>query len=70
MASIKIADGYFRFDETAYPSEGVKLDMLIDRIDGEDLDTSVTISGGFAICGKQRKEFIEALGQLIDSYRI
>lgn len=70
MARIKISDGYYRFDEVVYPSEGVKADMLIDRIDGIDCDTSVTLSGGFCISGTQRARFIEDLGALIDGYRI
>lgn len=70
MASTKIADGYYRIDETAYPSEGVKAAMLIDRIDGVDCDTSVTLSGAFCISGTQRSGFIEDLGALLDAYRI
>jgi hypothetical protein len=70
MASTKIADGFYRFDDTAYPSEGVKAVMLIDRIDGIDCDTSVTLSGGFCISGSQRHQFIDELGKLIDGYRI
>jgi hypothetical protein len=66
----KIADGYFRFGEIRYPSEGVSLDMTVDRIDDEDLDTSVKLHGEFTVCGIQRKEFSEKLGALIDEYRI
>lgn len=66
----KIADGYYRFNETIYPTDGVTMQMQIDKIDGEELDTSVMLSGGFAISGQQRNEFAQKLGLLIDEYRI
>lgn len=66
----KIAEGYYRKMETKYPSEGVTMDMAIDVIDMEELDTLVDISGKFCVAGSQRLEFIHKLGQLIDNYRI
>lgn len=70
MTPDKIAEGYYRFNEILCPTEGVVFELRIDRIDGEDLDTSVTLSGGFAICGSKRNEFSEKIGKLIDEYRI
>lgn len=66
----KIADGYFRFNQTLHPTDGVTLDMRVDRIDGEELDTSVELKGSFAICGKARDVFSKELGALIDKFRI
>lgn len=66
----KIADDYFRFLENRCPTEGVSVHMTIDRIDGVDLDTAVSLRGKFAIAGYQREEFCKRLGELIDEFRI
>ena len=66
----KIADSYYRFNEAKIPSEGVRVDMTVDRVDYEDLDTFVELSGGFAVSGSSRDEFVSELGDLIDKYRI
>ena len=66
----KISDGYYKFDEERYFSEGCRAVMTIDLIDGEELDTEIEITGEFAVCGANRSEFLDKLGQLIDEYRI
>ncbi|MCP3922741.1 MAG: hypothetical protein GY714_09175 [Desulfobacterales bacterium] len=66
----KMADNYYRFNESKSPSEGVKVDFRVDKIDGEDLDTEVELKGRFAIIGHERGEFLERLGNLIDEFRI
>jgi len=66
----KFVDGYYRFHENVVVSDGVSLAMSIDKIDGEELDTQVFVTGGFCICGSRRREFSERLGKLIDEYRI
>lgn len=66
----KIADNYYLKKESHPVSEGVVLDMTIDFIDGEDLDTVIDIKGSFCIAGNTRAEFIKILGGLIDEYRI
>jgi hypothetical protein len=48
----------------------VDLEMVIDRIDGEYLDTKVSLSGEWWIAGASRHEFAQKLGALIDEYRI
>lgn len=70
MSVRKIADGYIQFDETRYPAEGVRMDLTVSRIDGEDLDTGVRLEGEFAISGSRRDEFSQKLEALIDEYRI
>jgi hypothetical protein len=67
---VKIAEGYYRYPEILHPTDGVVLELIIDHINGAALDTYVAISGRFAICGKDRAEFSEKLGELIDKYRI
>lgn len=57
-------------NEKHFPSEGVTADLKIDKIDGEYLDTCITLSGLFWVAGNQRHEFLEKLGNLIDEYRI
>jgi hypothetical protein len=37
----KVDENYRRVPEVLYPSQGVTAEMLIERIDGEDLDTFV-----------------------------
>ncbi len=66
----KIADGYYQFNEIEHPSDGVTMIMTIDKIDGEELDTAVSLDGGFAVAGSKRKEFAKKLGALIDEFRI
>lgn len=66
----KIADNYYRFKEFEHPSMGVTAVLTIDKIDGEELDTQVSIDGGFTVAGSERKEFIARLGDLINEYRI
>lgn len=56
--------------ETNSPSGGVTVDMEIDVIDGEKLDTRVTLSGEFWVGGSERMNFNRELGELIDKYRI
>jgi len=48
------------------------LNYEIDIIDGEKLDTEVTleVEGSFFVSGSQRIEFKEKLKKLIDEYRI
>jgi hypothetical protein len=70
MATTKIAEGYFKVTQTEYPTEGVKADLVIDKIDGEWLDTSVELSGGFCIAYANMREFMDAFGGLVDKYRI
>ncbi len=67
---IKIGPNYYRFEIELNPSENVKLDCLMDEIDGREVDTEVIISGSFTICGAKRHEFSKLLGDLIDKYRI
>ena len=55
---------------TRYPSKGVIIIMAVDVIDGEELDTYITLTGEFAVSGSQREEFVKKLGALIDEYRI
>lgn len=66
----KIAENYYRFTEAYVPSEGVKIDLTIEKIDGEALDTNVKISGDFCIAGYLRHSFIDELAAVIDKYRI
>lgn len=66
----KVCGNYQRVSEESYPSEGVKLEFKIEKIDGECLDTSVCMVGNFTVAGCTRKEFAEKLGELIDKYRI
>lgn len=56
--------------ETRHPSEGVTMNYTVEVIDGEKLDTAVSLNGRFAITGECRREFEEKLGSLIDEYRI
>lgn len=44
--------------------------MRSDVIDGETLDTRITVSGQWWIAGGHIKEFTEKLSHLIDMYRI
>ena len=67
----KVAPGFYILNETHAASQGVELEMAIDKIDGEYMDTHVKIGGeGFCIGGQQRHEFVEELGALVDKYRI
>ncbi len=66
----KIAENYYRFTERTQPSEGVCAELIVDHIDGEDFDTAVLLTGSFTVAGRQRKQFLAQLGQLIDRYRI
>lgn len=66
----KIADNYYCFKEVKFMDRAIKIDMEIDRIDGEDLDTTVKLTGKFAICGSDRDELCEKLIAIIDEYRI
>jgi hypothetical protein len=55
---------------TIYPSEGVVIELRIDKYDGDLLDTSCKISGGFCISAQDIEVFNQKIGQLIDQYRI
>jgi hypothetical protein len=66
----RISDGHFRFEERVNVSDGITLYFTVDKIDGEELDTSVLVSGGFATSGDRRREFANKLGALIDRYRL
>ncbi len=66
----KVDENYRRVPEVLYPSQGVTAEMLIERIDGEDLDTFVALTGSFTVSGAERNEFIAKLGKLINDYRI
>ena len=66
----KIAEGYYRFNELVYPCSGVSINMCVDKIDGECLDTNVDMEGNFAVAGSKRVEFAKKLGELIEEYRI
>lgn len=66
----KVIKDYCKVLEILYPSQGVTAEMLIEQIDGEDLDTFVALTGGFHVAGEKRHEFIENLGKLINDYRI
>lgn len=66
----KTAENYYQKKEFAHPSEGVTMIMTIDHIDGEDLDTVISLDGGFIVAGFDRKQFAKELGELIDKYRI
>lgn len=66
----KIANNYYRYYDRLNPSENVNLELFIDKIDGENQDTRVIMTGEFTIAGESRDEFNKALGELIDKYRI
>ena len=66
----KIAGNYYRNTETTIPTEGVTARLVVEVIDGEELDTFIQIEGRFTMGGKDRHKFLEALGELIDHYRI
>jgi len=66
----KIAEGFYQKRAGAVISEGVTLKMLIDVIDGEELDTHVVLQGQFTVAGCRRKEFSGRLSHLINEYRI
>lgn len=66
----KTDEDFRRVPEVLYPSQGVTAEMLIERIDGEDLDTFVALTGSFTVAGVKRNEFIAKLGELINDYRI
>ncbi len=66
----KIADGYYRTKEIARPAAGCSVFFTLDRIDGEDMDATVSLDGNFVIAGSQRHEFTTRLGALINKYRI
>lgn len=66
----KIADNYYRVKQMVCPSQDVKLDMTVELIDGEYLDTHVDLTGSFWVGGNKRAEFAKKLGNLIDGYRI
>ena len=56
--------------QVEHPSENVKLSLECDVVDGEKLDTSVSMMGQFAISWKCKDAFCKKLGDLIDEYRI
>ena len=56
--------------EVVDPSKNVTAILTIDIDNGKELDTAVSLDGGFNICGETRHEFFEKLGKLIDEYRI
>ena len=57
--------------ERRTPSTGVNVVMTVYRYPGEpDGDTTVVITGTFAVSGQSRDEFVKRLGELIDEYRI
>jgi len=70
MSIEKVAEGFYKFDEMEYPSENVSVNMRVDRIDGEYLDTEVDIKGRFSVAGSRRVEFIKKLGELVEEFRI
>ena len=59
-----------KYREVIHPSENVTAMLEVDVYDGEKLDTSVSLDGGFCITWQQKEEFFNKLGALIDEYRI
>ena len=59
-----------RVNERQSIGDGLVLNYEIDFIDGEKLDTEVTLEGKFCVSGSRRIEFKEKLKKLIDEYRI
>ena len=59
-----------RIQETYTPSRNVTAKLDIETINGKSLDTHVDLKGDFWVEGARRKEFIEALGDLIEEFRI
>lgn len=51
-------------------STGVSIQLTVDVIDYEELDTFVELVGSFWVAGNKRKEFCEKLSELVNSYRI
>jgi len=66
----KIAEGFYKQSVTEMPSDGVTVEMIIDIIDGEYLDTAINMNGEFTVAGVCRVEFLKKLGSLIEEYRI
>jgi len=62
--------GIKRVKESKYIGDELSVEMDIDHIDGEYLDTKINIDGDFWVEGNRRKEFSEKLEKLIDEYRI
>jgi len=57
--------------EQHYVSDEVLVNLEIDVLDGEWLDTRVTMDDvEFWVGGSQREKFCKELGALIDKYRI
>lgn len=56
--------------EQHYISDEVKLDYIVTVIDGEKLDTQVTLDGVFFVGGDKRMEFKEKMEALVNEYRI
>ena len=66
----KISENYYRKGEFHTPSNGVGLQYEIEVIDGEHLDTVVSMEGTFTVAGSKRHEFAKKFGELINKYRI
>ena len=56
--------------EEHYIGDELKIDMVIDRHNGEYLETEIKIDGAFWVYGSQRIEFKNKLETLINEYRI
>lgn len=56
--------------EQKYIGDELFVDMEIDRIDGDYLDTRVQLVGEFWVGGSLRNEFVEKLERLVNEYRI
>ena len=66
----KIAENFYRTTVSEMPSDGVMVEMIIDIIDGEYLDTAINLNGKFTVAGECRVEFLNNLGSLIYEYII
>ena len=61
---------YDRKTETEFPAAGVRAEVVIEIIDGEEGEAFVNLEGGFTLPAKRRQSFLKALGELITQYRV
>ena len=70
MGMEKKADGYWIVRESRSVSDGCVANLVIDKIDGDFLDTQVNLNCQFWVAGNTRNVFLDKLSELIEEYRI